>query len=130
MKHIKTIAILLVMFAANSMSAQSTFDKWPTIKAFHEVISATFHASEDGNLEPVKTRSKELSLAAHTVKQSEIPAEYKTTAILAAVDKLDQKALDVHNLVVAQKADAQIKQELKELHDIFHEIVGLCAKKK
>jgi hypothetical protein len=33
-------------------SAQSTFDKWPAIKEFHDVMSETFHPAEEGNLAP------------------------------------------------------------------------------
>jgi hypothetical protein len=39
-------------------SAQSTFDKWPAIKEFHDVMSETFHPAEEGNLAPIKLRSK------------------------------------------------------------------------
>lgn len=130
MKHIKTLALLLFIFAANSMSAQSTFDKWPAIKIFHEVMSQTFHPSEEGNLEPIKTRSKELADKAKALSKSEIPAEYKTEAISASVEKLQNKALALHNLIVAKAPDDSIKKELSDLHDIFHEIVGLCAEKK
>jgi len=35
-------------------------DQWPALKTFHEVLSQTFHPSEEGNLEPIKSRSEEL----------------------------------------------------------------------
>jgi hypothetical protein len=31
----------------NAASAQSTFDKWPAIKEFHDVMSETFHPAEE-----------------------------------------------------------------------------------
>ena len=64
---IKSLAIVLFVLAANTISAQSTFEKWPAIKAFHEVMSQTFHPSEEGNLEPIKTRSEELMNSAAAV---------------------------------------------------------------
>ena len=42
----KSLAIVLFLFDVNTISAQSTFDKWPAIKEFHEVMYQTFHPSE------------------------------------------------------------------------------------
>jgi len=39
----KTLAIVLFVLGLNSVQAQSTFDKWPAIKAFHAVMSQTFN---------------------------------------------------------------------------------------
>ncbi len=126
----KSLAIILFVLAANSINAQSTFDKWPAIKAFHEVMSQTFHPSEEGNLEPIKTRSEELMNSAAAVLKSNIPAEFQTAAILASAEKLQLKSKALHKLVQAKGADADITKSLAELHDVFHEIVGLCSEKK
>ncbi|WP_309642537.1 hypothetical protein [Flavobacterium sp.] len=127
---IKSLAIVLFVLAINSVSAQSTFDKWPAIKAFHEVISQTFHPSEEGNLEPIKARSEELMNSATAVLKSDIPAEYRTPAILASAEKLQLKSKALHKMVTAKASDADLKKSLSELHDVFHEIVGLCSEKK
>ena len=34
MKHFKLFLVLTLIFVANAVSAQSTFDKWPAIKGF------------------------------------------------------------------------------------------------
>ena len=127
---IKSIAIVLFVMAINAVSAQSTFDKWPAIKAFHEVMSATFHPSESGNLEPVKSRSEELMNRAIDVLKSDIPAEYRTPAILASAEKLQLKSKALHKMVAAKASDSEITKSLSELHDVFHDIVGLCSEKK
>jgi Skp family chaperone for outer membrane proteins len=126
----KSLAIVLFLFAVNTISAQSTFDKWPAIKEFHEVMSQTFHPSEEGNLEPIKTRSEELMNKAAVLLKSDIPAEFKTAAVLASAEKLQLKSKSLHKLVQSKGSDADIKKSLAELHDVFHEIVGLCAEKK
>jgi Skp family chaperone for outer membrane proteins len=126
----KSLAIVLFVLVANSISAQSTFEKWPAIKDFHEVMSQTFHPSEEGNLEPIKTRSEELMNSAAAVLKSNIPAEFQTAAILASAEKLQLKSKALHKLVQAKGADADITKSLAELHDVFHEIVGLCSEKK
>lgn len=126
----KSLAIVLFIMAINTMSAQSTFDKWPAIKQFHEVMSQTFHPSEEGNLEPIKTRSEELMNMAAAVLKSDIPAEFKTAAILASAEKLQLKSKTLHKLVQSKGSDAEITKSLAELHDVFHDIVGLCSEKK
>lgn len=49
------------LVAIQEVSAQSIFDKWVELKAFHGVMSQTFHPSEEGNLELIKTRSEEMA---------------------------------------------------------------------
>lgn len=126
----KSLAIVLFVMAINTMSAQSTFDKWPAIKQFHEVMSQTFHPSEEGNLEPIKMRSEELMTKAAAVLKSDIPAEFKTAAILASAEKLQLKSKTLHKLVQSKGSEAEITKSLAELHDVFHDIVGLCSEKK
>lgn len=103
------------------------FDDWPELKAFHKVMSQTFHPSEEGNLEPIKTRSGEMVAQANILSKSKIPAEFNSKEVVAAVNKLavDSKKLD--KLVKAKKSDAEITAALTKLHDTFHLIIGLCT---
>ena len=121
------LAVLVLFCAAQSVSAQSIFDKWAELKSFHGVMSQTFHPAEEGKLEPIKTRSGEMAEKAQVLAKATIPTEFATPAIKKAVKKLqkDSKALD--KLVKGKKAsDEEITKSLSALHDIFHEIVGLC----
>ena len=126
----KFLAIVVFFFVANTSMAQSTFDKWPSIKEFHQVMSQTFHPAEEGNLEPIKTRSEELMNKAANVLKSNIPTEFATASILASAEKLQLKSKALHKMVQAKVSDAEITKSLTELHDVFHEIVGLCSEKK
>lgn len=126
----KTLAIVLFVLGLNSAQAQSTFDKWPAIKAFHSVMSQTFHPSEEGDLKPIKTRSEELMNRAADLLKSDIPAEFKTKAILASAEKLKVNSKALHKMIQDKASDADITKALSELHDTFHEIVGLCSEKK
>ena len=123
-------AILLFVLAVNSVSAQSTFDKWPAIKEFHAVMSQTFHPAEEGNLEPIKSRAEELANKASALTTTNIPAEFRTKEILASIDKLQINSKNLQTMVSIKAADANIMKSLSELHDIFHEIVGLCSEEK
>jgi len=127
MKKITFLFLCFALLVIQQVSAQSIFDKWSELKTFHGVMSQTFHPSEEGNLEPIKSRSGEMAEKANLLAKSSIPMEFKTEKIQKAVKKLqkDSKALD--KLVKNKKStDEQIKKDLASLHDVFHEIVGLC----
>ena len=130
MKHLKAFLVLALIVVANSVSAQSTFEKWPAIKEFHEVMSQTFHPAEEGNLVPIKARSEEMMNKAAMLLKSDIPAEFRTDAILASAERLQIKSKALHKLVVAKAADADITKSLKEVHDVYHDIAGLCSEEK
>ena len=130
MKHLKAFLVLALIVVANSVSAQSTFDKWPAIKEFHEVMSQTFHPAEEGNLAPIKARSEEMMNKAAMLLKSDIPAEFRTDAILASAERLQIKSKSLHKLVTSNGADAAILKSITDLHDTFHEIVGLCSDAK
>lgn len=130
MKHLKTVAVLSLIFAANTISAQSTFEKWPAIKEFHEVMSQTFHPAEEGNFAPITARSEEMMKKATLVVKSDIPKEFKTEAILASAGKLESKSAALNKLVTSGATNEVVFKSLNDLHDTFHEIVGLCSEEK
>jgi hypothetical protein len=130
MKHVKAFLIIVLVFVANTISAQSVTEKWPAIKTFHEVMSQTFHPAEEGNLAPIKARSEEMALKAEMILKSDIPEEFKTATILAAAEKLQLKSKKLHLLITSKADDAAIVKLLTNLHDTFHEIVGLCSSEK
>ena len=130
MKHLKAFLVLALIVVANSVSAQSTFEKWPAIKEFHEVMSQTFHPAEEGNLVPIKERSEEMMNKAAMLLKSDIPAEFRTDAILASAERLQIKSKALHKLVMSNGSDAAIVKSITDLHDTFHEIVGLCSDAK
>ncbi len=130
MKFIKTILILSLLFVANTITAQSTFDKWPALKEFHEVMSQTFHPAEEGNFAPIKTRSEEMMSKAAMLLKSDIPEEFRTNTILASSERLQLKSKALHKLVISNGSDAAILKSITDLHETFHEIVGLCSEQK
>lgn len=103
------------------------FDDWPEIKEFHKVMSQTFHPAEEGNLEPIKTRSKELWEKAEALNKKPIPAEFNKKEIKAAVKKLATDSKKLHEMIQKKVPDDKIKKSLSDLHDVFHTIVGLCS---
>ena len=130
MRNLKTFAIFALFFVANTITAQSTFDKWPALKEFHEVMSQTFHPAEEGNFAPIKTRSEEMMSKAAMLLKSDIPEEFRTNSILASSERLQLKSKALHKLVISNGSDAEILKSITDLHDTFHEIVGLCSEQK
>jgi hypothetical protein len=130
MRNLKTFAIFALLFVANTITAQSTFDKWPALKEFHEVMSQTFHPAEEGNFAPIKTRSEEMMSKAAMLLKSDIPEEFRTNSILASSERLQLKSKALHKLVISNGSDAAILKSITDLHDTFHEIVGLCSEQK
>ena len=130
MKHFKLLLAFLLVFVANTASAQSTFDKWPAIKEFHEVMSETFHPAEEGDLAPIKARSEEMMNKAAQLLKSEVPVEFKTDAILVSAEHLQMKSKALHKLIKSNGSDADVVKSITDLHNTFHEIVGLCSEQK
>ena len=130
MKHFKLLLAFLLVFVANTVSAQSTFDKWPAIKEFHEVMSETFHPAEEGDLAPIKARSEEMMNKAAQLLKSEVPVEFKTDAILVSAEHLQMKSKALNKLIKSNGSDADVVKSITDLHNTFHEIVGLCSEQK
>ena len=130
MKRFKLVLVIILIFIANTVSAQSTFEKWPAIKEFHEVMSETFHPAEEGNLAPIKARSEEMMNKAAQLLKVEIPAEFRTDAIIASAERLQLKSTALNKIVKSNAADAAVVKSITDLHDTFHEIVGLCSETK
>ncbi|MFV8269816.1 hypothetical protein ACNQGP_07760 [Flavobacterium sp. GT2N3] len=130
MKHLKAFLIMALIVVANAVSAQSTFEKWSALKEFHEVMSQTFHPAEEGNFTPIRARSGEIMDKAALVLKSDIPAEFRTNAILASSERLQLKSKALHKLITLNESDAVILKSITDLHDTFHEIVGLCSDAK
>ncbi len=126
MKNLVLIAISIISF--QFVQAQSIMDKWPELKTFHSIMSQTFHPSEEGNLQPIKERSKEMMEKAAQLADSKIPLEYKTDAIVKAVEQLKSDTKKLHKMIGNKASDKEITAALSALHDVFHQIVGLCKK--
>jgi hypothetical protein len=126
-KSLKFIAaVCFLIFSLQSLSAQTIFEKWPEIKSFHEVMSQTYHPSEEGDLHPIKTRIGEMTAKAAAL-QTSTPVEFNTPEILASEKKLYSDSQALQKLIAEKASDATITSALEGLHDEFHKIIGLCS---
>lgn len=124
----KIVLLIAILLSTVYSFGQAKMSDWAELKAYHTVISQTFHPSEEGNLAPIKSRAQELSAAAHKLSGSAIPASFNNDKVKAAVAKLEKESDRVYTMVAAKETDERIKKQLGAVHDAFHEIVGLCRK--
>ena len=126
MKKIITLALSLATTFAFAQSKSET--NWPQLKTFHSVMAQTFHPSEEGNLQPVKERIDEFVDKAEALAKSAIPADFDAKKIKDAADRLVAGAKELKAMIAAKEKDDVIMKKLSALHDVFHEIAGLCKK--
>ena len=102
--------------------------KWKEMEEFHSVISATFHPSEEGKLDPIKTQSQEMVDKAKAWQKSTPPEGYDKNAVKSSLKKLVTGAKEINKLVKNNAPDTALKEKLSALHDVFHEIMEKCEK--
>ena len=121
----KTIFLVITLFSIQCGFAQTSVE-WKEKDEFHKVMAQTFHPAEEGNYAPIKERSKEMYEKALAWQKSAIPAGIDKKKTKKVLKKLVKETKELDNEIKAGATDAKIKEELTELHDLFHEIVGLC----
>lgn len=100
---------------------------WQAIKDFHGVMSQTFHPSEEGNLEPIKARIGEMVEKAKLLETSEIPQDIDTPELRKEIKNLINGSEALQKLIAEKGGDDAVVQSLESLHDVFHNIIGLCV---
>lgn len=128
MKLTLRFLLLALLFAAgNTVNAQHT-SSWKEMDAFHDVMSETFHPSEEGNLQPIKTRIDEMVTKAKAWRKSSVPASYDAKKAKAKLKDLVKGAEALRKTIRNNGSDPDITKQLAELHDEFHYIMEKCRK--
>lgn len=117
---------LIAFFAAPAFAQETEKAKWAELDAFHEVMSKTFHPSEEGKLDPIKARSAEMVDKAVAWSKSKAPAGYNKNAVKDNLKELVKGAKELNKLVQDKATDDVLKAKLKALHEVFHGIVEKC----
>lgn len=110
----------------NPMLKMIGLNAWAELADFHGVMGQTFHPAEENDLAPIRARSGELLLKAKALQAGKIPAQFNNDAVKASIDRLVEGAEALHKLNTKKTKDAVLKEKLTALHDVFHEIQGLC----
>jgi hypothetical protein len=130
MKIIKSLFAFATLFALQSTAAESITEKWPQIKAYHEVMSKSYHSSEEGNLNPIRNNAKLLLDKSEALTVENMPNEFRSPKTIDALVTLKKQTKTVHDLVENKAKDEEVKNALSALHETFHKIVGLCGPQK
>ena len=97
---------------------------WAELNAFQVVLGATFHPTEDGNLDPIRERSGELLAKAKAIQNGKVPPAYNKPDITKTIGELVKEADALNQLVVKKADDKTLTKKLAELNDLFHTIQG------
>ena len=90
-------------------------------------MSQTFHPVEEGNYKPIRERSGEMVEKAIAWQKSSILADFKNVkGINKNLKKLVKESQKLDKEIKANAIDEEIKVDLTALHDLFHNVVGLC----
>ncbi|MFM9944658.1 MAG: hypothetical protein ACKVQB_05440 [Bacteroidia bacterium] len=119
------ILIVIALFAANLSFAQAPVE-WKEKDDFHKVMAQTFHPMEEGNYNPIKERSQEMYDKAVAWQKSAVPTGVNKKKAKKILKKLVAETAELNKEIKEGATDATIKEELTELHDLFHDLVGLC----
>lgn len=130
MKIIKSLFAFATFFAFNSAPAQSFTERWPQIKAYHEVISKTYQSSEEGNLDPIRTNSQLLVEKVEALSVETMPREFRSPKLIESLVILKKETKNVNQLVQRQADDTAITEALTKLHETYHKIAGMCQPEK
>ena len=125
----KLVAALLMTFIfVTAVQAQTKKAEWKEMHDFHGVMGSTFHPAEEGNLQPIRTRSQEMVDKAVAWQKSDAPEGYSKKAVKTTLKKLVSGAKEIDGLVKSNATDKVLTDKLTALHDVFHEIMEKCRK--
>lgn len=95
-------------------------------EAFHTFMSGTFHPAEDDDLAPLREQHADMAAAAQKWAETEIPAKYADKGLDQQLSLLVAGAEEISTMVENNADDAELKQAITDLHDVFHGIMGAC----
>lgn len=122
----KLFLLAFICIGMQTLSAQSLVEKWKPFSEYHELLSNTFHPSEEGDFGPIKQFSQELNSKAEALNISTLPQEFKNPKVESNLVILKKQTKLVNDLVKNKAPNAEIMRAFEDLHDIFHRIVLLC----
>lgn len=129
MKFIKSVAIVALIFAANTLSAQSVSSKWPAMKTYEEVITRINNGVEQGNQHVITAFATTLNNASDKLSV-DVPAEFKSNSnLMAVVGKMQTQSQKLNELVASKATDAKLKPVFQETYASFQEALRYMGSK-
>lgn len=129
-KKFTFIAAMITAFAISTANAQTPVTsqaQWPEKNEFHKVMAQTFHPSEEGNYEPIRSRIGEMHEKAVAWMNSTPPKEYDKPEIKATQKEMIGQIVELQAMINKKATNDELKPKMEALHETFHKIVGLCS---
>lgn len=120
--------MLIAMFFMAGIVTYAQKNTWKEMHDFHDVMSATFHPSEEDNLQPLRDSATILLDKAKTWKNSTVPQGYNGDITLPILKRLVAECEAIKAAVKRNKPDAELKTMISKAHDTFHELMEKCRK--
>ena len=129
-KKFATISIMLGAFAISAIgqtpvTAQA---QWTEKNEFHKVMAQTYHPSEEGNFEPIRSRVGEMHDKAVAWANSTPPKEFDKPEIKSTIKEMIGEIVVLKGMIEKKATNEELKPKMEALHDTFHKIVGMCKK--
>jgi hypothetical protein len=125
---IATIITTFVIYSASAQTPVTSQAQWPEKNEFHKVMAQTYHPTEEGNFEPIRSRIGEMHEKAVAWMNSTPPKDFDKPEIKNTMKELLGQIVEIQGMIEKKATNEQLKPKMEALHDTFHKIVGLCAK--
>ncbi len=132
-KKLALITMMIAAFAITTVKAQTpvtTQADWKEKNDFHVVMAQTFHPSEKGNYEPIRTRIGEMYDKAIAWANSTPPKEFDSPQLKSTLKELVGQIMSLKGMITNKATNDELKPKLEALHETFHKIVGMCSKEE
>lgn len=95
---------------------------WTMMDEFHIVMAEAFHPYKDSaNLQPAKELAGEMATVAEKWAEAPLPEQVNNETVKSKIDQLNNGVKEFRE-TVQSGSDADIGNQLNELHDLFHEL--------
>jgi hypothetical protein len=116
MKNIKTLVVVAMLFALNTISAQAVTGKWKELDNYGALIEKVFVSTQDGNTETLKINAVAI---AEDADRLTIPAEINDKKYNEYLIVLKRQAKLVSTLVEKKAEKVETIRALQNLHDTY-----------
>tara|TARA_B100001057_G_scaffold133730_1_gene133139 strand:+ start:308 stop:1321 length:1014 start_codon:yes stop_codon:yes gene_type:complete len=101
-------------------------ENWPEKNTFHKVLAQIFHSAENGDLKPLRNMSGALYAQAILLQDSDVPKPILKPEVSLSLVRLEKKCGVLNRLVGKNAREKSLMKAVVAVHDIFHEVQGLC----
>ncbi|MEO8086051.1 MAG: hypothetical protein ABI763_04480 [Bacteroidota bacterium] len=133
MKKTFAIITLISAFAITSATSQTPVTaqaQWAEKNEFHKVMAQTFHPSEEGNFEPIRSRIGEMYDKALAWSNSTPPKEFDKPEVKSTLKEMTGEIIAIKAMIENKATNEELKPKMEALHETFHKIIGMCSKEE